>query len=148
MKIRFFLASMSLMFSLAIGAVDTLFYYCKSDKIDLAFFQILSDQQNFLEGEFDGYEIKTKKPVVTNRERWITVAATDKSKTRQISLTLAKPENPSQKPNERGAVDYQQNFKSLLLVTDERDIKGYQLSCEIYGLNENFFDELCVGLFD
>lgn len=141
MRHKFICWLVALFISLPILATDTRFYYCEGDQAELTFFQIFETQENLLEIEYKGRNIKSDKAKVTQTE------------TGQLDIKISLPEQvvislqfdqPKHQPilSNSGVGDYQHKFTTIVSI-EQGSFKAYkEIICEVYGLDNKFFDEI------
>lgn len=142
MKIIFFLFALSSM-SFA-NEIDTRFYYCKGNNVELSFFQILGKQkQNFFEMQVLNNALrKFDKVLVKNHRRHIEMIVVDESTSEKFTMRFNKPKESPNIKRANGAIDYQQSFDTKLHVKNTSGRSSHHVNCRVFGLHERFFNHI------
>lgn len=141
MKSAIFLSLFSLA-CIATEPTDTRYYYCKGDEIELQFFQLFDENTNLLDIEFDGLKAKIGQISVEDHRRHLVVKAWSKNKRTRFHLSLKKPKNDAVETVRRGVMDYRRSFEVEVKIKKSKHTTRYLARCEIFGLNNSFFEGL------
>lgn len=145
MKFCIILLPLILVSNTSNALVNAHYYHCKDKKISIAFFHLLEEKninENALSVEKRGRAIPAKNVTVTSQKDFIEISSVIGSvKHQKISFRLKKPQVvPTNK--ERMVMRYDRKFKTELKIEGKISRNPRHLTCEVFGLNDDFFGEI------